>query len=341
MDIELMKKLSLTFGPSGNEAEIRSLIKKLMKPYVDEIFVDKYGNLVCHKKGTGPKLLLAAHLDEIGLMIKGIDPSGDIRCSPIGGIEPVNVIGERVTLMTNKGEIRGVVTTSHISNNEVLTEAPAMKDVHIDTGLTKQELEKRGVEAGQYLNLERYFVTLGSSQYICGKAMDDRVGCYILVELARRLRKVKQEIYYVFTVQEEVGLYGAKTSIYGIDPDYAIVVDVTNADDKQPNPTKSLGNGPCLTIKDADMLSNRCVDDWIKAAAKRKKIPLQLDVSDEGTTDALTISISKGGIPSTVLGVALRNLHTTISIAHTQDIEYCIQLLEEVLKNTPHYCKEV
>jgi|SRR3989344_3703829 len=333
MDLELMKKLSLTFGPSGNEGEIRSLIKRLVRPYVDELSIDKYGNLICHKKGSGPKILLAAHLDEIGLMIKGIDNSGDIRCSPIGGIEPVNIIGERVTITCKKKEIRGVVTTTQISNNEMITDVPAIRDVIVDTGLAKEELERKGVQAGQYLNLERYFVTLGSNDYICGKAMDDRVGCYILLETAKRLKRTKADIYYVFTVQEEVGLYGAKTSIYGIDPDYAIIVDVTNADDKHPNPTKIIGGGPCLTIKDADMLSNRLLDEVFQKAAKKQKIPLQLDVSDEGTTDALTISISKGGIPSTVLGVALRNLHTTISIAHARDIEQCIQVLEGVVKS--------
>ncbi|MDO8628501.1 MAG: M28 family peptidase, partial [Nanoarchaeota archaeon] len=300
MDIELLKKLSLTPGPSGREDEVRLLLKKLLKPFVDELFVDKYGNLVGHKKGSGPKALLVAHMDEIGLMVKGIDSSGDLRCSPIGGVDAINMIGERAALTTKKGVIYGVISTPALSNAELVETVPQMKDLIVDTGLSKLELEKVGVQPGDYLNLDRYFMTLGSSKIISGKALDDRIGCYILLELAKRLKKSKQEVFYVFTVQEEVGLYGAKTSIYGMDPDYAIIVDVTSADDKAVSPTRILGHGPCLTIKYADMLSNKCIDDWVKLAAKRKKVALQMDISDEGTTDALTISIAKGGIPSTV-----------------------------------------
>ena len=340
MDLDILQKLSLAYGPSGNEEEVRSLIRKKISPYVDKVYTDKYGNLICYKKGNGPKILLVAHLDEIGLMIKGIDNEGNIFCSAIGGVEPENMIGERVKIKTKKGFIHGVITTSTVSNNDIITKVIDIKEMFVDTGLSKKELIKLGVQPGEYLNLERYFMTLGSDNYVCGKAMDDRVGCYILIELARKLRNVKQEIYYVFTVQEEVGLYGAKTSIYGLDPEYAVIVDVTSSDDKSAQPTKFLGRGPCLTIKDADMLSNKCVDEWLKKAAKRKKIPLQLDISDEGTTDALTISISKGGIPTTVLGVAVRNLHTTIGIAHTRDIDNCVDVLAEAMKNSNLICRE-
>lgn len=340
MDLETLKKLSLAYGPSGNEEEVLSIIKRKIKPYVDKIYTDKYGNLICYKKGKGPKVLLVAHMDEIGLMIKGIDPIGNIFCSAIGGIDSENMIGERVKIKTKKGFIHGVITTPTISNNELPTKIADIKDLIVDTGLTRSQLVNLGVQPGGYLNLERYFITLGSKEYVCGKALDDRVGCAILIELAKKIKSAKQEVYFVFTVQEEVGLYGAKTSIYGLDPEYAIIVDVTTADDKSSQPTKFLGGGPCLTIKDADMLSNKCVDEWIKKAAKRKKISLQLDISDEGTTDALTISISKGGIPTTVLGVAIRNLHTTIGIAHTKDIDNCIDVLAETIKNPDLICIE-
>ncbi|HLD12604.1 MAG TPA: M28 family peptidase [Candidatus Nanoarchaeia archaeon] len=338
MNLELLKKLSLTPGPSGREDEVRSILKKLIKPFVDDLYVDKYGNLICHKRGVGPKALLAAHMDEIGLMVKGIDANGDLRCSPIGGIDAINMIGERAALTTKKGVIYGVITTSALSNAEVVDTVPQLKDLIVDTGLSKDELIRWGVEPGDYLNLDRYFMTLGSSKIVSGKALDDRIGCYILLELAKKLKKSKQEVFYVFTVQEEVGLYGAKTSIYGMDPDYAIIVDVTSADDKSVSSTRVLGKGPCLTIKDADMLSNRCIDDWVRAAGRRKKISLQMDISDEGTTDALTISIAKGGIPTTVVGVAVRNLHTTIGIAHTDDVDECITVLEETVRNPDMKC---
>ena len=144
------------------------------------------------------------------------------------------------------------------------------------------------------------------------------------------------EIFFVFTVQEEVGLYGAKTSSYTIDPDWAIAVDVTDCNDRLPNASKELGGGPTLTIKDEEMISNPSIDDKILEIAKKKKIPIQPDVSDAGTTDAINIAISKGGVPSTVIGVAVRNLHTTTGLAHLDDIDNAITLLTELLKNPPH-----
>ncbi|HLD14975.1 MAG TPA: M28 family peptidase [Candidatus Nanoarchaeia archaeon] len=335
--MELLRELSMAFGPSGNEEAVRNIIAKHIKPYVDEIKVDKYGNLIAHKKGNHLKVMLSSHMDEVGLMIKGIDSTGNISCSGVGGVDPLNFLGERVHIKTKKGYIYGVITTSQISNDEEPENIPKMEDLIIDTGLTKTELIKLGVEAGTYLNLDRYFLTLGNKDYVCGKALDDRTGCYILIETAKKLKGCKADIYYVFTVQEEVGLYGAKTSIYGISPDIAIIVDVTNADDMGLKSTKILGKGPCLTIKDSDMITNRKIDELIKKVAKKSKINLQLDVTDVGTTDALSVSIAKGGIPTTVLGVAVRNLHTTVGVAHMKDINDCVTLLYELLRKEPKF----
>jgi len=182
---------------------------------------------------------------------------------------------------------------------------------------------------------------LGNEDLILGKALDDRMGCYVLLELARILKKTTLDIYFVFTVQEEVGLYGAKTSLHGIDPDWAIVVDATGADDSRKHlhdATKHVGRGPCITIKDADVISNVCISDWLKQMAKKKKIPVQLEVTDLGSTDALSISVSKGGIPTTSVGVAVRNLHTTAGVASKKDIFHLIMLLEALLRDHPKKC---
>ncbi len=341
--MDLLRKLIEIPGPSGGEQDVRSFIKNKIKDYVDVSYVDKFGNLICRKRGTSKKLensaMLVAHMDEIGLMIKSIDENGLIYCSAIGGLEPITLLGERVLIESkSKRKIHGIITTKEISCDEPIKKAPKIEDIFIDAGLTKKELTEAGVEIGSYLHLVTQQSNLGSDDVISGKAFDDRIGCYILIEAAKRIKKPLNDIYYVFTVQEEIGLYGAKTSVYGLEPSYAIIVDVTEADDINSKSTRCIGKGPCITIKDADMISNRCLNDWIKKVAKKIRITLQYDVSDVGTTDALNISISKGGVPSTVLSVAVRNMHTASGIASIKDINNAIRILESLLKEKHNVC---
>jgi len=338
--MELLKRLSEAHGQSGNEVEIRNIIKKEIKPYVDELYSDKFGNLVARKKGKGNSIMLAAHMDEIGLMVKQIDADGKLFVSPLGGLEPLIVLGERVEILTKKNrKINGVVTTKEIHSGAELTKIPTIDDVYIDVGMTRDECVNAGIEVGTYANIVKEFIELDNGGLVCGKALDDRIGCYMLIELAKRLKNAKAEIYYVFTVQEEIGLHGAKTSIYSIDPDYAIVVDMTESDDEKHDPLgKCLTEGPILVIKDAEMITTKCINDWLLAISKKHNIPIQPDVSDFGTTDALNVSVSKGGIPCTVVGVAVRNIHSTTSIACKQDIQNAIKILEILLKNPPKIC---
>ena len=213
-----------------------------------------------------------------------------------------------------------------------------MTDIVVDTGLNKEELIKLDVEIGSYTFIEREFGFLGSEDYITGKALDDRIGCYIICELVKKIKYLNGDIFFVFTAQEEVGLYGATTSTYNIRPDWSIVIDVTNTNEFSENPSIYVGKGPCITIKDASMIGNRCINNWITEIAKKNKIPIQYDVGELGTTDALNISISRGGVPSAVLGVAIRNIHTTIGIANRKDIENTIKILELLLKDPPKVC---
>ncbi|MBS3146787.1 M28 family peptidase [Candidatus Woesearchaeota archaeon] len=336
--LPLLKQLIDAYGVSGNEEEIRGLILKNIKKYVDEVTVDNMGNIIAHNKGTQPALMLAAHMDEIGLMIKKIDNSGRIFCSSIGGFDPTILIGQRVHVGPKGSHLHGVITTDKISTDLELIEKPTLEDIYVDTGLNKAELSKRGIGIGCYVSLETKSGNLGSEDYIQGKALDDRIGCYILVELVKQIQHLKNELYFVFTVQEEVGLYGAKTTAYEISPDWAIAVDVTNADDRTDESSKNLGMGPTITIKDADMIANKCVNEHIVKLSNKLKIPVQLEVSDIGTTDAFNISLSKGGVPSTVVGVAIRNIHTPVGIAHKDDILNCVKLLKELIKNPPKIC---
>lgn len=332
--MDLLEKLISTFGVSGNEEDVRKLIEGEIKKYVDEVSVDKLGNLIAHKKGKKPKIMLVAHMDEIGLMTKEIESRGKISFSTIGGADPIMLLGERVHVETKKGIIHGVITAKEVSNGNLVSRIPSIDDLFVDTGLSKRELKKLGVEIGSYLSLERDLYYLGSENIICGKAFDDRLGCYILIELAKKLKNSKNDIYFVFTIEEEIGLIGAMTSAYIVEPDWAIAVDASETNDTE-EIIITIGKGPCITIKDLETIGNKTLNECLIKIAKKNKILIQRDVSDLGTTDAASISITKGGVPCTVVSVPIKNLHTTTAIANKRDIVDTIRLLELLLKNPP------
>tara|TARA_Y100000310_G_scaffold68970_1_gene64284 strand:+ start:4127 stop:5152 length:1026 start_codon:yes stop_codon:yes gene_type:complete len=331
--MDLLRKLVDIKGPSGDESLIRNFIRKEIRPFVDKVQVDKFGNLIASTKGVGPTIMITAHMDEIGLMVQSIDTKGLVYVAEIGGVEPLTMLGERVLIQSKSKEpVYGIVTTKDISDAQEITKVPSIFDLVIDTGLSKKELTKKGVQIGSYVYFTSESNCLGNKNIISGKALDDRIGCFILLEVAKKLKNTTKNILYVFTVQEEVGLYGAKTSLHGINPDWAVAIDVTAAEDLNDNPVNCMGKGPCLTIKDADTITSPCVNEWIKKTAKKLGVPLQLEVSELGTTDALNISVAKGGIPTSVLGVAVRNIHTAASIASVQDINGAIKILTALLK---------
>jgi len=205
---ELLKKLIDTLGPSGHEEAVRNLIKHEIGPFVDLINVDKFGNLIAVKKGKGPKVMLAAHMDEIALMVQQITEDGHIYFQPVGGIEPYTLLGQRVAVMNEDNTdkfIEGVVTNVDLQEDLVMEKAPKMSDLYIDTGCSKKELIKKGVEVGTYAVGINNMKLLGNKETICGKALDDRIGCYILIKIAEKLKNYKGNIFFVFTVQEEIG----------------------------------------------------------------------------------------------------------------------------------------
>jgi len=337
----LLEKLINCFGPSGDEQNVRNLIQYEIKKYVDEIKVDKFGNLIAIKKGKGPKVMLAAHMDEIGLMVQMVAEDGHIFFQPVGGIEPYSLIGQRVALLnpsTGQMIIEGVITSQDMQEDIEITTPFKMSDLYIDTGLEQKELFKKGIEIGTYAVPINNMKFLGSKEYISGKSLDDRLGCFILVKVAEKLKNYKGNIFFVFTVQEEIGLYGAQTSIYNLDPDWAIAVDVTNAEDAYGDRIVKIGNGPCLSMMDVEMIANRCVNNNLKQLAKKHNIPLQPKVETFGTTDAAKIAIGRGGIPTTVLGVAIRNIHSPVGVAHLGDVFNVIKLLTLHCKSPPKVC---
>ena len=328
-------------GVSGDEIRIKNIIKKEIKNHVDSITTDKLGNMIAIKKGKKPVLMLAAHMDEIGLMIKHIRENGTMSFSVVGGLEPLVLLGQLVTIITRKGKkIKAVITTKELSADHEVKKLPDSIHMFIDTGLTLNQLKKAGIEVGTYVGFEQSTEFLGNSKnMIVGKAIDDRIGCYILIELIKKLKKTPYEVNYVFTVQEEVGLYGSKTSAYQLNPDWAIAIDTTNSNEHNIEITRTVGMGPCLKYKDAELLSNQLLDDWIMDLARKNKIPIQPEVSDFGSTDAMSMSVSKGGIPTTVISIAVKNIHSAVSICEMNDIKNTIKLLELLIKNPPKFVK--
>jgi len=331
---KILNDLIHAHGVSGSEEDVRDIIEKEIKPHVSSIQIDKMGNLIAIKKGPKPSVMLAAHMDEIGLVVKSIGDEGRMHFSAVGGIDPATLLGQRVHVKhgsDGRDVLHGVITNEELIDGNDVSRKIKISDLFIDTGLNKEELAKRGVHVGTFVDLEQDSGVLGRDNIIYGKSLDDRLGCYILLEVAKRLRGKTSEIAFVFTVQEEIGLYGAITSAYELNPDWAIAVDVMNTYESKD--LRKIGKGPCLTIKDSLMITNKAMNKWILETAQENKIPIQFDVSDLGTTDALNISISKGGVPATVIGVAIKNIHSTASICDLEDVEQAILLIVELLKN--------
>jgi tetrahedral aminopeptidase len=328
--MELLMRLLDVESVSGDECEVRQIIATEMKKYVKDIEVDKFGNLICRKKGKGPSILLAAHMDEVGLMVRRIDANGRIYFSAIGGIEAYSLLGERVKIRAKGGHVRGIITVNEMQDGDLLEEMPPLTDLYIDAGLAKKALNGVGVRRGSYISFDAAGSTLGSKDVISGKALDDRLGCYAMIELAKRLKGFNREIIFLFTVQEEVGLFGAKAA--QVQPDIGLIMETTTADDSSLDATKIIGKGPCITIKDAEMIANRRLNELIMGVAKKHRIPYQLEVSDFGTTDGLSISISHGGVPISVIGVPIRNIHSAISVAHMKDVRNSIKLAEKFIR---------
>lgn len=329
---ELLAALTAAEGVSGNEKEVRAFVRENIKEYVDDLQVDHIGNLVAKQNGDPPSIVLSAHLDEVGLMIQSITGDGLLNFSPLGWIDPITIVGQKVEVEN----LNGVITCPEIASGEEMDEVPAGEDLHIDVGLDEQEAHRR-IDIGSYVTLDHgSFRTLGEGNEVCAKALDDRIGCFVLIELARRL-DTDHELSFVFTVQEEIGMYGSRVSSHGMNADYGIVVDMVDQDFSQEN--RVVGQGPCLTIKDGGVISNPCLNEWIKTIARNNDISMQYEVSEDGVTDALNMALAQGGMPVTTLGVPVKNMHTTDGIASWKDIRRLTDLLLAALEDPVLDCK--
>lgn len=340
---ELLRKLSNAHGVSGSEGSVLSIIKKELKGHVDEIREDPMGNLIAVKRGGKFKVMLAAHMDEIGLMVKYVDEKGFIRFVALGGWYGPTLYNQRVILHTHKGPLFGVIggKPPHMMDDDERKKGVKIDDMFIDVGAAnKEEVAYLGVEAGTPVTVDREFASLANTR-VTGKAFDNRAGVVMLIKTLQEVES-PLTIFGVFTVQEEVGLKGARTSAYSLDPDCAIATDVTIPGDHPGIDMKDapveMGKGPVITIVDSSgrgLIASRKVVQWLKDAAEDQSIPVQLEVGNGGTTDATAIHLTKGGIPSTTLSIPSRYIHSPVEVLDLADVEAGVKLLVNALKKKP------
>jgi putative aminopeptidase FrvX len=338
---ELLKKLANAPGISGFEGDIRNIMTNELKDYVNKIEVDNLGNLIATKKGKpkAKKIMLASHMDEIGLMIRYIDKKGFIKFSKIGGINDQMLLNQNVIIHTSDEEILGVIGSRppHLMKEEERKKVVKYDSMFIDIGASNKEEAEKLVSIGDPITIKQEFCQLKNSMFT-GKSLDNRVGCYIVVEVLKRV-KSDATIYGVGTVQEEVGLKGARTSAFRINPDMAIALDVAVAGDhpniKEGEAPAKAGKGPVIILTDASgtgIITHPMVKKLLISTAEDEGIPYQLEVSEGGTTDATAIHLTREGIPSGVLSPAVRYMHSPVEVVNMDDIENTIKLIVAALK---------
>ncbi len=320
--MEMLKKLTESFGPSGREDEIRDVLKEYAKDYADEIIEDVMGNLIVRKKGSGKKIMLAAHMDEIGVIVTFIDDNGFLRFSSVGGLNAKELLYLKVKF---KNGTIGVIGTEKENKDKLI---PKM---YIDIGAkTRQEAEEL-VSIGDMATFQGEFTKRGD--VIISKALDNRAGCYVLIETLKKAQS-DNDLYFVFTTQEEVGLRGARTSAYSIDPYFAVAVDVTDTGDT-PNCEEmavNMGSGACVKVMDRSVLCDSDIRTNLIESAKKAGVSYQLEVMTGGGTDAGAISGTRSGVKTGGLSIPTRYVHSPSEMASLKDIEGAVQILLEFIK---------
>ena len=317
----LMKLLSV-YGPAGAETKVSDTIAEMIRPYVDEVRVDMMGNLICtkHGKAGGKRVMYAAHMDHIGLLVTDVDENGFLRVFNIGGVSPVRSIAEQVVFANG---VHGVVGVDGSADK------PELKDLFIDIGAESREEALSMVKIGDVAVYKPSCVELGKHR-MSAPAMDDRAGCALLIEAMMQLGETDNEIVAVFTVQEEVGSRGAKAAAYAIDPDYGIALDVTlmgDTPDARPRMAVKLGGGAAIKVIDTSIICAPVVRDKLVELAEAKGIAYQMEVLPAGGNDASMIQVTRGGVPAGVISIPCRYIHSNAETVDLRDMEAGAKLL--------------
>jgi endoglucanase len=334
--MELLRRLSEAAGIPGHEGEVRSLVEKALKGHVDEVRTDALGNLIAHRKGKGPIVVVSAHMDEIGFLVSFVDQeTGFLRIHPRGGFDPRTLLSHRVIVHAEGGDLVGCIGTkpTHILTEEERKKPFEIKDLFVDLGLPGDEVQKR-VAVGDPVTLRQDF--LEGERVVSGKAIDDRVGVYVGVEALKRAKRLACDVYLLGSTQEEVGCRGAHVAGFALEPEIGIALDVTIAADMPDVPAAQqvtrLGKGVAIKLSDSASISHLGLVRAMRTLAEKKKIPYQMEILPRGGTDAGALQLARSGAAVVTLSVPTRYVHSVVEMAHKEDIEGAIRLLAAFLE---------
>jgi len=345
IDLQLLSQIVKIPGAPGFEEKIRNFLIAEIAPLVDDFYVDNIGNLVAVKKSkveNAPKLMLSAHMDEIGFIVTHIDEQGFLRFHTLGGFDPKTLTAQRV-IVHGKKDLVGVMGSKpiHVMSPEERNAVPKIQDYFIDLGLSKAEVEEF-ISVGDAITRERELIELGHC--VNAKSIDNRICVYILVELLKHLKgeNLPIEVYAVFTVQEEMGARGAVTATHAINPDFALALDTTIAYDvpgaKPQEMVTKLGFGPAIKLLDSSVISDRRMVAFLKQVAENNSIKWQYEILTGGNTDAGPMQRSgKNGAIAGAISIPTRHIHQVIESAHKQDVVEAVNLLFESVKSFNSY----
>ncbi|WP_085523071.1 M42 family metallopeptidase [Tuberibacillus sp. Marseille-P3662] len=340
----LFKTLTELPGAPGFEHDVRQFLKGELKKYSDDMIQDRLGSIFGVKKGDteGPKVMVAGHMDEVGFMVTQITDQGLLRFQTLGGWWSQVLLAQRVQVMTDNGAIPGVISSipPHLLDEEQRKKPMDVKNMLIDIGADdREDAQTLGIKPGQQAVPVCPFTPMANDKKIMAKAWDNRYGCGLSVELLKELanKQLPNTLYSGATVQEEVGLRGSKTAAHMIDPDIFLALDASPANDMSgdQNAFGQLGEGTLLRIFDRSMVTHRGMRDYILDTAESNDIPYQYFVS-QGGTDAGSVHLSNNGVPSAVVGICSRYIHTSASMIHVDDYAAAKELLVKLVQTLDH-----
>ena len=342
LNFPLLTKLCETPAISGSEGPMLRLVAQEMRPLVDTLEADVMGNVIGLKRGaeSGPRVMIAAHVDEIGFRVRFIDEKGFLRLLPVGGWDPRSMVAQRVLVNGFRGNtLRGTLMPGakppHMLTDEEAKKPVKLEEFFVDLGLPVDRV-KEEVELGDMVTMDRTCERVGDT--VVSKTLDDRLSVFIMIEALRKLqgRSLNVNVLAVATTQEEVGLRGATTSAYALKPDIGLALDVTLAIDIPGNPESEqvtqLGNGTAIKISDSSLICHPKLVRHFRDVAEAHGIKYQLEMLPRGGTDAGGIQRSRGGVPSFTLSTPTRYIHTVNEMAHVADIQAGIDLLAAYLE---------
>ena len=338
MNLELLKKLSEAPGVPGREEKIRDILRPELETLFDDVSVDVMGNLIGVKANAGkPRVLIAAHIDEIGFYVKHVDDKGFVRVQNVGGFDTRNLLARRVKVMTKGGEMLGLMNPGgrpiHIAKEEDKKKIPEVGEFMIDLGLPGEAVKER-VRIGDPVTLVQEFSEVGNC--VSGKCLDNRVAAWVVIEAMKKVKAPRYEVVLACTVQEEVGLRGAGPAAYGAEPDIAIALDTTLCVDTPGVPEEDRvtrqGDGVALKILDSSSISDRGLIDQIAAAADARGVKYQFSVLPRGGTDAGAMQRVRAGIKTATLAIPTRYIHTVTEMIHKDDLQSAIDVIAAYLE---------